>query len=58
LYEGQRFALGPHDSLELYTGVELVPGNRRVVGGPVSAQDVRSVLADAPTVALRAHSSR
>jgi hypothetical protein len=58
LYEGQRFAMGPHDSLELYTGVELVPGNRRVVGGPVSAQDVRSVLADAPTVALRAHSSR
>ena len=58
LYEGQRFSLGPHDSLELYTGVELVPGNRRVVGGPVSAQDVRSVLADAPTVALQAHSSR
>jgi hypothetical protein len=58
LYEGQRFALGPHDSLELYTGVELVPGNRRVVGGPVSAPDVRSVLADAPTVALKAHSSR
>jgi len=57
LYEGQRFALGAHDTLELYTGVELVPGNRRVVGGPVSAQDVRSVLADAPTVALRAHSS-
>ena len=56
LYDGQRFALGPHDTLELYTGVELVPGNRRVVGGPVSAQDVRSVLADAPTVALRAHS--
>ena len=57
LYEGQRFALSRHDTLELYTGVELVPGNRRVVGGPVSAQDVRSVLADAPTVALRAHSS-
>lgn len=56
LYEGQRFALGLHDTLELYTGVELVPGNRRVVGGPVSAQDVRSVLADAPTVALQAHS--
>jgi hypothetical protein len=58
LYDGQRFALGPHDTLELYTGVELVPGNRRVVGGPVSAQDVRSVLADAPTVALQAHSRR
>ena len=57
LYAGQRFALGPHDSLELYTGVELVQGNRRVVGGPVSAQDVRSVLVDAPTVALRARSS-
>jgi hypothetical protein len=57
LYEGQRYALGPHDSIELYTGVELVPGNRRVVGGPVSAKDVLSVLADAPTVALRAHSS-
>jgi hypothetical protein len=57
LYEGQRYALGRHDSIELYTGVELVPGNRRVVGGPVSARDVLSVLADAPTVALRAHSS-
>lgn len=57
LYEGQRYALGRHDTIELYTGVELVPGNRRVVGGPVSARDVLSVLADAPTVALRAHSS-
>ncbi len=57
LYEGQRYAVGPHDTIELYTGVELVPGNRRVVGGPVSARDVLSVLADAPTVALRAHSS-
>ena len=43
--------------VELYTGVELVPGNRRVVGGPVSAPDVRSVLVDAPTVALRARSA-
>jgi hypothetical protein len=57
LYDGQRYAVGRHDSIELYTGVELVPGNRRVVGGPVSARDVLSVLADAPTVALRAHSS-
>jgi hypothetical protein len=30
-----------------------VPGNRRVVGGPVTAGDVRSVLVDAPTVAFR-----
>jgi hypothetical protein len=45
--------LGRWDSVELYTGYELVPGNRRVVGGPVVASDVRSVLADAPTVANR-----
>ncbi|GIJ44601.1 hypothetical protein Val02_14870 [Virgisporangium aliadipatigenens] len=55
LYPGRSATLGPHDSVELYTGVELVPGNRRVVGGgPVVASDVRSVLVDAPTVALRA----
>jgi hypothetical protein len=57
LEEGQSYRLAPHDSLELYTGIELVPGNRRVVGGPVSPPDVRSVLADAPTVALRARTS-
>jgi hypothetical protein len=55
LYPGRSAILGPHDSVELYTGVELVPGNRRVVGGgPVLASEVRSVLVDAPTVALRA----
>jgi hypothetical protein len=58
LYPGQTYHLGAHDSVELYTGVELVPGNRRVVGGPVAANEVRSVLVDAPTVALRARSSR
>jgi hypothetical protein len=57
LHEGQSYQLGPHDSLELYTGVELVPGNRRVVGGPVPSREVRSVLVDAPTVALRARGS-
>jgi len=53
LYEGQSYRLDRHDSVELYTGVELVPGNRRVVGGPLPAAEVRSVLADAPTVAMR-----
>jgi hypothetical protein len=57
LAEGQSYQLGQHDSVELYTGVELVPGNRRVMGWPVTASDVRSVLADAPTVALRARDS-
>jgi hypothetical protein len=54
LAEGQTYTLNPYDSIELYTGIELVPGNRRVMGGPVAASDVRSVLVDAPTVALRA----
>jgi hypothetical protein len=58
LFESQSYRLDAHDSVELYTGVELVPGNRRVVGGPVTASDVRSVLADAPTVALRARQGR
>lgn len=57
LYEGDSRRLGPHDTIELYTGIELVPGNRRVVGGPVPASEVSSVLVDAPTVALRARDS-
>ena len=57
LYQGQSRTLTTHDSIELYTGIELVPGNRRVVGGPVPAPEVRSVLVDAPTVALRARES-
>jgi hypothetical protein len=57
LYEGESRRLGPYDTIELYTGIELVPGNRRVVGGPVPASEVRSVLVDAPTVALRARES-
>lgn len=56
LYEGQSYQLARHDSVELYTGVELVPGNRRVVGGLLTAAEVRSVLVDAPTVALRTRS--
>jgi hypothetical protein len=52
LAEGQTYTLQPYDSIELYTGIELVPGNRRVMGGPVTASDLRSVLVDAPTVAF------
>jgi hypothetical protein len=53
LYENQSCVLAEWDSVELYTGVELLPGNRRLVGGPVAAPEVRSVLVDAPTVAFR-----
>jgi hypothetical protein len=57
LYAAQSCTLGRWDSVELYTGIELVPGNRRVVGGPVAVSDTRSVLVDAPTVANRMLSS-
>jgi hypothetical protein len=57
LHAGQSRTLGRWDSVELYTGIELVPGNRRIVGGPVAVSDARSVLADAPTVANRVLSS-
>jgi hypothetical protein len=43
--------LGDWDSVELYTGVELVPGDRRLV--TVVGSEPRSVLVDAPTVATR-----
>lgn len=48
---GQSHTLGEWDSLELYTGVELVHGDRRLA--TTVGSEPLSVLVDAPTVALR-----
>lgn len=45
------YTLSDWDSLELYTGVELVRGDRRLA--TVVGSEPASVLLDAPTVALR-----
>jgi hypothetical protein len=44
------YQLGDWDSIELYTGVELVPGDHRLT--TVVGSEPTSVLVDAPTVAV------
>jgi hypothetical protein len=46
----ESYQLGDWDSIELYTGVELVPGDHRLT--TVVGSEPRSVLVDAPTVAV------
>lgn len=45
--------LGRWDSIEPYTGIELFPGDHRMVVSTAGPGDLRSVLVDAPTVAMR-----
>jgi hypothetical protein len=45
------YKLDGWDSVELYTGVELVPGDHRLA--TIVGSDPASVLLDAPTVATR-----
>ncbi len=46
------YRLGSWDTIELYTGVELVPGHRRRAT-TVRSGELGSVLTDAPTVVMR-----
>lgn len=49
---GSSYTLREWDSVELYTGIELVPGDRRLAT-VVGRAEPLSVLVDAPTAALR-----
>ena len=52
LADGETYALGEWDTVELYTGIELGHGERRPKGVDASPHEPASVLADAPTVAM------
>lgn len=52
LYKGKSYPLGEWDTVELYTGIELVHAERRPKGVDASPDEPASVLVDAPTVAM------
>jgi hypothetical protein len=52
LYQGRSYDLGEWDTVELYTGIELVHAERRPRGVDESPDEPASVLVDAPTVAV------